>query len=394
MKKVVALAVLGVVVLVGSCKPIEKYLEQVCKVRGTVLDSVTQNPISSVEVFIDGYQYSELTNVDGEYEMEMAEGTWTLRYEKAGYEATTESVTLSKTNPRVVLTTRLDRIWSPLPAGILVTDRDNGRIVFVQNMAGTGWTSFGTVGSDVGQFTLPTGIELDDQDRIYVADYGNSRLVRLDNMSGSGWIAFGSQGSGTNQFDHIADVAIHAGKIYISDHYNNRIVRIDDMSGAGWVTYGTYGSGVGQFNRTGLIDFDDSGRIYICDYDNDRVVRIDDMSGTGWVELKSPPGGGVGFSHPDGIDFALDGKIYIVDRFNMRIVRVDDMSGAGWTTLGGFNYCRGVELGQDGKIYVGNQYSSQIVRVDDMTGANWTTYGTQGSGINQFGWVNDLLLVY
>jgi hypothetical protein len=42
-------------------------------------------PVGSVEVFVGDYQYSELTNYNGDYEMEMAAGTWTLHFVKEGY---------------------------------------------------------------------------------------------------------------------------------------------------------------------------------------------------------------------------------------------------------------------------------------------------------------------
>jgi hypothetical protein len=69
-----------------TCKPITYYLEQVYKVYGKVTDAQTGDPLESVEVFVKGYQYSELTNGLGDYEIELAEGTWTLEFAKEGYE--------------------------------------------------------------------------------------------------------------------------------------------------------------------------------------------------------------------------------------------------------------------------------------------------------------------
>ena len=67
-------------------------------------------------------------------------------------------------------------------------------------------------------------------------------------MNGTNWTTFGSQGTGVNQFTYPSDISIGPdGKIYIEDTYNERLVRIDDITGAGWVTYGTEGTGVGEW---------------------------------------------------------------------------------------------------------------------------------------------------
>jgi DNA-binding beta-propeller fold protein YncE len=73
----------------------------------------------------------------------------------------------------------------------------------MDDMTGANWTTLGgpSGGSGTGQFTTPAGIALDTNGRISVADSGNNRIVRMDNISGSGWAAFGSLGSGVDQFN-------------------------------------------------------------------------------------------------------------------------------------------------------------------------------------------------
>jgi hypothetical protein len=47
------------------------------------------------------YQYSDLTNVDGKWELELAEGTWSLDFVKEGYETTSVGdITVNADNPR------------------------------------------------------------------------------------------------------------------------------------------------------------------------------------------------------------------------------------------------------------------------------------------------------
>jgi hypothetical protein len=107
--------VIGAAFLLGvaSCKPIVYYLEQVYKVYGkvTVAGSDGETPIGSVEVFVGDYQYSELTNCYGDYELELAKGTWKIDFVKEGYEPVSAEVTVGPDAARV----RLDMVMVPIP---------------------------------------------------------------------------------------------------------------------------------------------------------------------------------------------------------------------------------------------------------------------------------------
>src|SRR5439155_182539 len=73
-------------------------------------------------------------------------------------------------------------------------------ILRVDDMRGTGWTTLGTEGTGVNEFSYPTGVVVDAAGRIYVADSGNSRIVRVNDMTGTGWITLGAKGAGVNEF--------------------------------------------------------------------------------------------------------------------------------------------------------------------------------------------------
>ncbi len=85
-----------------TCKQIPAYLERVCKVYGRVTDAVTGLPLESVEVFVGTSlgtsEYSELTNGLGDYELELASGTWTLSFEKEGFGSWSIDVTVDERN--------------------------------------------------------------------------------------------------------------------------------------------------------------------------------------------------------------------------------------------------------------------------------------------------------
>lgn len=108
--KNVVLIVLVLSVILAGCQLV---LENVFLVRGTVVDDNTDQPILSVEIGIPGYQYAELTNSAGDYAMEIPDGTWGLVFQKDGYEAKSEQVTVGEDAPRIELITRL----VPIPKG-------------------------------------------------------------------------------------------------------------------------------------------------------------------------------------------------------------------------------------------------------------------------------------
>src|SRR5207249_8708803 len=81
-----------------------------------------------------------------------------------------------------------------------------------------------------------------------LADRNNNRVVRMNDMTGAGWTEFGTFGSGPNQFSSPFGIFVSAGQIFVADTFNTRIVRINDMTGTGWTPFGTPGSGMNQFN--------------------------------------------------------------------------------------------------------------------------------------------------
>jgi len=116
MKRIVGvltvLALVAVAMLTSTCKPIPYYLAKVCKAYGKVTDSTTSLPLESVEVSIGIFEYSELTNGLGDYELELADGTWTLKFEKEGYVTWSVDVTVNSVDtPRF----RQDAVLVPIP---------------------------------------------------------------------------------------------------------------------------------------------------------------------------------------------------------------------------------------------------------------------------------------
>jgi hypothetical protein len=242
-------------------------------------------------------------------------------------------------------------------------------------------------------FHNPQGLALDANRMLYVADRDNRRLVRMEDVSGTGWRAFAGSGGnqlsplgtqrGCNDSNHgVQDVAIdRAGRFYVAVANPWRIIRIDNFEGAGWITYPS--SGRDEFSGR-LVALDAQERIYIADNTNHRLMRMDDMSGRGLVTLGSFGNGVRQFNQPMGVDFDRQGRIYIGDEYNHRIVRVDDMTGAGWVSFGSYGSGIGqlstpheVSIDTLGRIHIADTGNNRYVRIDSMTGAGWVTFGNR-----------------
>jgi len=251
---------------------------------------------------------------------------------------------------------------------------NSGQILRSDDLNGTNLISYGTQGSDVGQFYGAYGIALDSAGRIYVADTYNSRVVRIDDMNGTNWTTFGTSGSAVGQFMNPSGISVDsAGRIYVMDTGNNQLVRMDDMNGTNWTVMSGIGSGVGQFAQyVAPVAFDASGRIYVADSGNGRLVRMDDMNGTNWATLtQSPVINGYIYSLQSPIGVAVDpaGKIYVADAeyYQPAVIRVDDMTGVNWTSiyLGSTATPHSIAVDSSGMVLVGGG-GAQIV--DNMMG--------------------------
>jgi sugar lactone lactonase YvrE len=251
---------------------------------------------------------------------------------------------------------------------------NSGQILRSDDLNGTNLISYGTQGSDVGQFYGANGIALDSAGRIYIADTYNGRVVRIDDMNGTNWTSYGTWGSDVGQFMDLSGISIDsAGRIYVMDTGNSRLVRMDDMNGTNWTAMSAVGSGVGQFAQyVAPVAFDASGRIYVADGGNKRLVRMDDMNGTNWTTLtQSPVINSYIYSLQSPIGVAVDaaGKIYVVDAeyYQPAVIRVDDMTGTNWTSiyLGPSATPHSIAVDSSGMVLVGGG-GAQIV--DNMTG--------------------------
>lgn len=99
--------------------------------------------------------------------------------------------------------------------------------------ANTPVSSFGTYGSQRGQFRLPGAIALDREGNAYVADTDNNRIAVLS-PSGTWLFAVGRQGQGAGDFNAPGGIVVDShGNVYVSDPGNNRVQKLAQRRGTG-----------------------------------------------------------------------------------------------------------------------------------------------------------------
>jgi len=204
------------------------------------------------------------------------------------------------------------------------------------------------------QFDGPSGMAVDDGDRIFVADTKNNRIQCLD-CDGRFDFKFGSAGKKEGNFTRPNDVAFDSKnqRILVADSGNHRIQAFD-LEGTFLFTFGEYGVENGEFKEPRGIAIDKFGNIYVSDHFNHRVQVFDEKGkfvrqfGSSQDHLENPLGIGI----------LPDGNVVVVDNENNRL--------AVFTSLGKF-------VGFIGEKKLKNPqwllvYSDKILVADDPVG--------------------------
>jgi len=84
-------------------------------------------------------------------------------------------------------------------------------------------TTFGSEGTEEGQFKFPRGVAVDEGGFIFVADSGNNR-IQIFNPDGTFLRAFGRWGQSDGEFKGLEGIAVNSkGNILVADRENHRI---------------------------------------------------------------------------------------------------------------------------------------------------------------------------
>ena len=109
---------------------------------------------------------------------------------------------------------------SPDGGTISISDSGNNQIQ-QYSAAGKFIVSFGSSGSDVGQFNTPEGLTYDSVGNLYIVDSGNDRIAVAQNSEVLG--VSGTNGTALGQFSGPVNISVGERGVYVADTGNNRI---------------------------------------------------------------------------------------------------------------------------------------------------------------------------
>ena len=163
----------------------------------------------------------------------------------------------------------MDISINPKNKRIYVCDHQNHRVQIL-NSDFTFSSSFGSCGSDNGQFNYPWGVTTHSSGCVYVADTGNN-CVKVFTEEGQFLRKFGKRGRGDGELNGPIIVTIDSDDtVYVTDSSNNR-VSMFTCQGQFLGSFGSHGTAPGQFTGPRGIAVDRDGLVYVSDWLNNRV---------------------------------------------------------------------------------------------------------------------------
>ena len=160
-----------------------------------------------------------------------------------------------------------------------VSDGDSNNRIQEFTPEGTFLQAFGR-----GELNYPTDLTIDSTGNIWVADSWNHRVVEFSS-SGELLTSFGTFGTENGQFDNPVSIAIDSsGHIWVADiGYDAVHNRIMEFTSAGTFiqSVGGFGSEPGQLYWPFGITFDSSGNLWVADTFNHRIQEFAPTGGGG-----------------------------------------------------------------------------------------------------------------
>jgi len=183
------------------------------------------------------------------------------------------------------------------------------------------WGQPGAVSSPNGNGKLlygPREIAFDPQGHACITDTGNKRVLCYD-AEGQVILAVGGEGDGPGQFREPVGLAIDSrGNLYVADTWNQRIqvLSSDGRFIRAWPIAAWEGESV--VNKPYLA-LDHTGHVYVTDPEGCRVL-VFDASGELQLAWGRPGSDLDGLSLPTGIQVASDGRVLVADAGNGRVL--------------------------------------------------------------------------
>ena len=222
--------------------------------------------------------------------------------------------------------------------------------------------SFGSEGTNGGQFQFPSGVTVDNVGNLYVVD--NHRIHKFS----SDWKfiqSVGTRGSGQLQFNYPMGVSFNPNnqKLYVCDQRNHRVQVINtDLTYHS--TIGREGTGNDEFKYTMDIAFDSNGDIYVTDCNNHRV-QVFNQDGIFLRTLRNKQQGQT-LEYPVGIAVDSSDTVYVSER-HRDCISVFTAEGEYLTTFGSegkaegqFKFPFGVHIDKNDSLLVCDRNNGRI----------------------------------
>ncbi len=135
---------------------------------------------------------------------------------------------------------------------------------------------WGGHGDHPGEFSQPRGLEIDEQDNIWVADACNHRIQVFEGKGDHAKLLriWGEQGTRPGQLRYPYGLALDGkGHVYVAEFGNCRVQKFT-VEGRYLAHWGSPGRREGELNQPWDVVLDSRGRVYILDTYNHRVQRI------------------------------------------------------------------------------------------------------------------------
>ena len=246
-------------------------------------------------------------------------------------------------------------------------------------MAGS---SSGVSGGDSSSLYSNLGIQIVDNNTLYIADFRNNRVVVIQPGSTNATAIIGSFGNAPNQLYRPADVFVTSTSIYILSRGNFRVQMWPKNGSSGITVAGTGVSGthpsLTSFGFSFAMYVDKYGYLYVSDKENNRILRFppDSTNGTSGVIVAGTGVLGLGPSelyYPEGLFVDDELNMYIADTNNNRIQK--------WA----YGACSGVTLAGNGTQ--GNSTRQLNLPTDVVVDANGFMYITDQNNHRILRWL-------
>ncbi len=134
--------------------------------------------------------------------------------------------------------------------------------------------TWGSEGTENGQFQQVEGIAINAQGEVYVSEWLSPTRIQKFTADGEYIMQWGGPGSGPGQFYCLDNLAIDtAGNVYAAEYYGNRF-QVFTADGQYIAEYGAYGQDPGQFDRASGIAVAPDGSVYVTDENRNRVQKF------------------------------------------------------------------------------------------------------------------------